>query len=70
MDATFTAAVVLFLLLLIGMTSVEPSRMKRAYYRVRERHHPNVAKIAAARVIMHEVFYRWSQAIDSLDAVA
>lgn len=46
------------------------SRAKRTYYRVRERHHPNVAKIAAARVIMHEVFYRWHQAIESLNAAA
>ena len=46
------------------------SRAKRTYNRVKQRHHPNVAKIAAARDILREVFYRWWQVTESIDAAA
>lgn len=38
------------------------SRMAQAYQRLRTRHGPNTAKVAAARVLLTEVFYRWRHA--------
>lgn len=46
------------------------SRARRTYYRVKGRRNANVAKIAAARVLMQEVFYRWHAATNPLSAVA
>lgn len=37
------------------------SRAKATYKRVGSRHHPNAAKVAAARTLMTEVMYTWRQ---------
>jgi transposase len=41
--------------------SRSPSKARRTYQRITKRAKPNVAKVAAARSLMTEVFHRWSQ---------
>jgi transposase len=41
--------------------SRSPSKARRTYQRITRRAKPNVAKVAAARDLMMEVFHRWSQ---------
>lgn len=41
--------------------SRSPSKARRTYQRITRRAKPNVAKVAAARSLMTDVFHRWSQ---------
>ncbi|NIM48750.1 MAG: IS110 family transposase [Gemmatimonadales bacterium] len=46
------------------------SRTRAAYGRLVKRLKPNTAKIAAARVLLKDVFYRWNQAVTPSDVAA
>jgi transposase len=46
------------------------SRTRAAYSRLTKRLKPNTAKIAAARVLLKDVFYRWNQAVTSTNVAA
>jgi len=46
------------------------SRARSTYDRISQRRHANVAKIAAARTLMQDIFWRWHQATVDLNAVA
>lgn len=46
------------------------SKAKSTYERIKRRRHANVAKIAAARALMQDIFWRWHQATVDLNAVA
>jgi transposase len=46
------------------------SKTRATYGRLVTRLKPNTAKIAAARVLLKDVFYRWNQAVTSTDVAA
>jgi len=50
--------------------SGQPSKAGGTYQRLRERRTPNVAKLAAARVLLKEVFYRWPRAVQEVNRAA